>query len=318
MASIPLVTLLAASLAASTGHARVETIDARTLTGLVEAVSSERLTLLVDGRRRSIPAGEVLEIHLAEPADAMGRKGQAVLVTDDGDVLAAADVAFDGSNLHVNSPLLGPIDLPVGCGARIYTPASSQSAEELGAAWSALKLPVAAGDRVVVAKAGGQLMSVDGLVEAIDATSLTMRWQGRSRRIARKIIRLVRLAPSGSRTAGQAAAGTVLWRDGSKTSFSRLSVEAGKARLVLPAGGSCTAGLEQVAAVVFHHPGVVKLASLKPAAVREYGFFDTTFHYRVNREVGGGPIRLDGRTYRTGLGLHSFCELTWKLQGRYD
>ncbi|MCK4276659.1 MAG: NPCBM/NEW2 domain-containing protein, partial [Phycisphaerae bacterium] len=51
--------------------------------------------------------------------------------------------------------------------------------------------------------------------------------------------------------------------------------------------------------------------------VKQYGFFDEGFPYRVNRSVGGGPLRLGGRVYQTGLGLHSYAKLTYKLNGAY-
>ena len=48
------------------------------------------------------------------------------------------------------------------------------------------------------------------------------------------------------------------------------------------------------------------------------GFFGTTFHYRVNRSVAGTPLRMGGQTYRTGLGMHSFCELLIPLGDKYS
>jgi hypothetical protein len=45
---------------------------------------------------------------------------------------------------------------------------------------------------------------------------------------------------------------------------------------------------------------------------------DRSFPYKVDRSVGGGPLLLGKRQFSTGLGLHSFCELSWKLDGKYE
>ena len=74
---------------------------------------------------------------------------------------------------------------------------------------------------------------------------------------------------------------------------------------------------DAVAKIVFSSDRVVALSSLRPAEVKEHGFLDRVFPYRVNRAVGGGVLRLGGQTYASGLGLHSFCELTWDLGGAY-
>jgi len=72
-----------------------------------------------------------------------------------------------------------------------------------------------------------------------------------------------------------------------------------------------------VLALRFRSDRVAELADIKPASVKEHGFFDKTFPYRTNQAVSGGPLTLDGRVYRQGLSLHSFCEQTYKLDGAY-
>ncbi len=62
----------------------------------------------------------------------------------------------------------------------------------------------------------------------------------------------------------------------------------------------------------------MNLWTLKPVAVEEHGLFDKTFPYQVNRSSGGGPLKLGGETHLTGLGMHSYCQLTYKLDGAYN
>jgi hypothetical protein len=77
---------------------------------------------------------------------------------------------------------------------------------------------------------------------------------------------------------------------------------------------------DAVAAIRLKSTNSVNLTDLTPAGVKEHGFFqtETPFPYRVSRSISGQELRLGGRTYRTGLGLHSFCELTYRIDGAYS
>jgi NPCBM/NEW2 domain-containing protein len=63
---------------------------------------------------------------------------------------------------------------------------------------------------------------------------------------------------------------------------------------------------------------LVYLSDLKPTEVREIPYLDGSFPFRVDRSVSGRPIRLGGKTYRRGLGVHSRSELTYTLDGGYQ
>jgi len=62
---------------------------------------------------------------------------------------------------------------------------------------------------------------------------------------------------------------------------------------------------------------VVYLSDMKPAEVKETPYLDGSFPFRADHSVSGTPIRLAGRGFRRGLGVHSKSELTYTLDGGY-
>ena len=62
---------------------------------------------------------------------------------------------------------------------------------------------------------------------------------------------------------------------------------------------------------------IVFLSSIEPDKVKETAVLGRGFPYRKDLSVSGAPLRLKGRTYRRGLGVHSRTALEYALNGRY-
>jgi hypothetical protein len=303
--------------AAALAAARVETSDARVLEGELVSVSAEQVVLKgADGKPQTAPAGEVMEISWAPVPDLMDKLGQAVLATVPGDRLALKDLAFEGKALRADSVLLGAVELSLEQASAVYLPEPGRTPADVEAQYREMKLSDTAGDRLVVTTEGKGAIGVDGVLEAVDTKMISFRWMEQSRKIARTSVTMIRLASVAAKS--PALKGTLLGRDGCRVGFATLTVQAGKAELTSPVLGKLTIAIDKVAAVRFTSDRAVDLTELKPSAVKEYGFFGTTFHYRVNRSVAGTPLRLGGQTFRTGLGMHSFCELLIPLGEKYS
>jgi hypothetical protein len=282
----------------------------------VLSISPEQVVVKTDRGRQAPPLAEVLEITFADAPDAMKTPAQRAVETALGDLLAIRDLAFDGNDLRVSGSLLGRAEVPMEVVRAIYLPASGHRPQDAADRLREMKLPAASGDRMIVARKGKQPLAVDGVLEAVGPEKITFRWKEESRTIARSSVPLIRLAAVSREMPGRR--GVLVGRDGSRLSFAALTLREKSIRLDCVGLGKHQVPLDRVAAIRFASGSVVRLAELKPDAVKEHGYFGTTFPYRVNRSVAGRPLRLGGRTYRTGLGLHSFCELTYRLDGRYS
>jgi len=82
-------------------------------------------------------------------------------------------------------------------------------------------------------------------------------------------------------------------------------------------GFSTTIELKSVKVLDYSLGKVVHLSDLQPASVRETPFFDIVWHYTVDKNLRGDPLRLNGKQYKRGLSLHSRCRLTYSIAGKY-
>ena len=295
---------------------RVETFDARSFQGQVLLVDDKSVALKEADRTRTLSKAEVAEIVLGEEGDLMTRPGQQVLVTVCGDRLAAADLAAADGRIQFANPMLGRVAVEFGSAAMVYLTDSRATPAQIERKFGELRLSGAAGDVMVIAKKDDAWLNVEGVLKTIASDSVTFFWNQREGKVERKLVPVVRLSsPSASRPV---SAGAITGVCGSTLSFTSLKVAGDEIAADNPILGAVKLHRAAVAAVRFVSGNVVELAALKPQAVREHGMMDKTFPHRLNRSVGGGELLLGGRSFRSGLGLHSFCELTWKLDGEYS
>lgn len=62
----------------------------------------------------------------------------------------------------------------------------------------------------------------------------------------------------------------------------------------------------------------VWLTDLKPSSYQSIPFLKRTWPLAVHSNALGGPLRIAGKEYSRGFGLHSACKLQWQLDGRYE
>lgn len=74
---------------------------------------------------------------------------------------------------------------------------------------------------------------------------------------------------------------------------------------------------EQLASVTPLGGRGVPLSELEPTGYRFTPYFTKQWGWRPDRNVVAGPLRVGGREYVTGLGVHSATELRYSLDGKY-
>jgi hypothetical protein len=75
--------------------------------------------------------------------------------------------------------------------------------------------------------------------------------------------------------------------------------------------------LERLTRLTVLNGRLVFLPDIRPAEVQETPFFDTPHPFRIDRSQGGRPLRLGGRVYARGLGVHARSALTYALAGSF-
>ncbi len=69
--------------------------------------------------------------------------------------------------------------------------------------------------------------------------------------------------------------------------------------------------------ITFRNPRVAFLSDLEPTAVHQTPYLNVSWPMRLDRSVANHPLRLGGKTYPKGLGMHSACRVTYQLGDGY-
>ncbi len=79
-----------------------------------------------------------------------------------------------------------------------------------------------------------------------------------------------------------------------------------------------TIALNDLLSIAFRDRRAISLSELEVADYRFTPFFSTKWEYQLDRNAGGGPLVIARREYANGLGLHSQCRVTYRLDGRFQ
>jgi hypothetical protein len=159
------------------------------------------------------------------------------------------------------------------------------------------------------------LDSLEGAAHSFDGSTLQFEWDKETLAVSSDKLAGIRFyrprAPRGAPTCLiEDVLGNRIWVKSLRLDGTQLKAES--------ALGFFTAFELKLVKVLDYSIGkVVYLSDLQPASVRETPFFDIVWHYTVDKNLRGDPLRLDGKQYKRGLSLHSRCRLTFSIAGKY-
>ncbi|MFP4054201.1 MAG: NPCBM/NEW2 domain-containing protein [Phycisphaerae bacterium] len=295
---------------------RVETLDARLIKGEVTGIDAEAAIVKTGDKTVRIARKELSEVSLQPARDLMDRVNRTVVMTRDGGLIVTRKLALSEGKLSLQSELLGKVTLDMSAVSRIYLPDHRRSASDIYRRYQELRVGRPRLDRLVVARSTDRWLKVDGVIKSINDKTVTFRFGEEDRKTSLDNIKLIFIAEVERKEPD--VRGVLVGKDGAKVAFTDVRMDGGQVTLTGANVSQRKIPRSAVAALEFVSDDVIDLTSLEPAEVKEYGFFETKFPHRVNLTVSGKPLTLKGNVYRNGLGLHSFCELTYDVGGKYQ
>jgi hypothetical protein len=161
----------------------------------------------------------------------------------------------------------------------------------------------------------GELVRVDGFVQTLDATALRFAMGEKERRIVRARIVGVVFARSGEPPEPARGCGAIraTLKDSDHIAGWIVGLEWGLLTVRTPAGPVFSLPLSSIARLELGSDRVKYLSDTVPTSVKETPFFNLNWPHRMDQSVGGRPMRLAGKTYAKGIGMHARCRLTFAV-----
>ncbi len=312
-----LVAVCCGAAVASAQEATVVTIDGATRIGKLTGLDAAKATVMVAGKPVEVAVRDLQDIRFQAIApDVFGRPGRAIIRTTRGGWIVAEKLAIADGKITVQTALAGEAKFDLAVAADIIMSDGKMPPKLVLGRLSEMDLSDQAADHLVIRARPGQVMAVAGALRSIGKTKLAFNFDDRDRTVDVAKAMYVRLAQVGD--APKPPLGHFIGVDGSRIAFDAVAIADGKLRFTGACLGPMTLAPEAVAAILFRNENVVHLGTLEPATIVEAGTFGNVFRYRRDRSAAGKPIRLGGKTFSRGLGLHSKCVLTYKIDGTYN
>jgi hypothetical protein len=296
------------------------TLDARSTPGQVVEITPQSVVVQDGKNTQTVPRGDVADIVMGEGQDVMTHTSSPVVVTSAGAKLTVADVEVEsgGAKMSFVSSLAGGKTLDLAAVSRVYFPSANRNLNDIDKICSGLKIPDRAMDFLIMQRKAGDFMVLDGVLKEINKENVIFSWKSENRKLARSSVVQLRLGGAKASSTGNVIGVMRGVQEGSRVPFTALTFKDGEFKVAAPDLGDLAVRRSEVAAVEFNSDRVVNLSALKPADVKEHAFFDKPFPMQINRSAGGGLLKLGGETHLSGLGLHSYCQVTYQLGGAYN
>ncbi len=291
---------------------QVARLDGEQISGHFVQLDREAVALNVAGEDRTVPLGELLEVRVTDRQPVTPAETPLATVTlIDGSQLHCQQVQTDADICRCQSKSAGPIEVPLVRVAHIRLGAAVASQTQ---DWSRLLEKESRRDLLVVRRDNG-LDFYDGVVGQIAAASVAFLLDGDEVPVGReKVFGVIYFRRPQDLPE---AACELKFADGSRLSAMSVVWNDSGLQATLRGGDRLELKSAELLAVDYSAGKIAFLSELEPRAVDYTPFFDTVWEYRRNRSLDGGPIRLDGESYQSGLAIHSRTRLQYRLGRKY-
>jgi hypothetical protein len=163
----------------------------------------------------------------------------------------------------------------------------------------------------------GEVIAISGVFEGIDGDRLRFRYQDKTRTLPLEKVEGLILAMRPESAPNDELLPTFLLPGEVAVSGRWKDLDAATWKVETAWGQVLKLPAAQVQSVRFRGGKMTYLSDLKPAKVEETPYFARRLPWR--RDVGllGEPLKMDGQTYERGVAVHSKCELSYDLNGRF-
>ena len=171
------------------------------------------------------------------------------------------------------------------------------------------------GQDVLIALRDGKPVTLPGILERITPQSWSFRIGGKVQTSELEKAYGIVLGKSGKSRIGPATLRLV--EGDSLTAWVRSAGQAGL-DLDVAALGNVSVPWDFVESIDLRSERVAFLSDMEPTRIEQRSLFDASWPVAKDRNLEGGAIQLAGRSYARGIAVHSYCSLTFRIDGAYE
>ena len=303
------------------GVAQADTLvqlDGTTRSGSVVSIDDKSVTWTdsASSKTSQLPLADVSEVQFPQPALLSSAVPPAVLKTADGSSLFVDSWTLAKGVVALKSNSLGERTVSLESLSMVLFP-GEPGAEALLGQCRELGYEPGGKDRLITEDAKAKWRSAEGVLVGTEPEKIVFQFKGKARTVKESMVRAIFLAQLAGAKKVTAPKGWAYLADQSVVGFSSMSVAKGQATLATASMGEVSVPAKKIRRIMWVSDRMVELSAMTPSAVKQQGFFGKKWTVGKNTSVAGGALRLDGARYLSGVGLHSRCELTYALAGKY-
>jgi hypothetical protein len=300
--------------------ADLRTLSGKVISGDLVSLSDKEIVLRAETGPVTTPLAEVLSLDLQAASGAAPAKYTQVVLTD-GTTLQCSQVRIPGGNAEL--PLATPeagkealvVKVPLSAVAHVLQDAHDPAVRQ---EWQDKYLAKKGNEDILKIKTANGPQRLDGTFGNGDAKGERIEFRVGQRSYNPELARvlgMVFIRKTGQEPPAPLCKVQDLYHN--VLAAAKVDVENTGLTVTTAAGARVTYPRALVARIDFSSDKVAFLSDLQPVQVVEKSSLDNVEHYRRDRNLDNGPIRLGGVTYSRGLALHSRTELVFDLEGKY-
>ncbi|WP_459558232.1 NPCBM/NEW2 domain-containing protein [Lacunimicrobium album] len=289
------------------------TIDGETVVGDLVSLDRQSAVMTVDGEQRTFPRTDVVQIEQkADQSQVMAITGQMEVRLAGGSVLKVKSIqrAAASSKLVIGDQNV--MEVPSAALSEVLVNGLRGNEQER---WDEIRKAAQTTDLLIVKK-NENLDFVAGVIGNIDAAGVEFLLGERSAKVPWE--RIYGLMFLKNKPAGPPAGITLETADGQELKVENLTVQNGQLNAQFARDAEVSIAIGKVKRVDFSAGKIRSLSDLKPVAVNVKPFFNREWQPAFDRNTHGSPLFIGGKTYRKGLCLHSYTEITFRLAGEFN
>lgn len=305
--------LLLASASFAADAAKLRTLAGKTYEGEWLGMTDKQVDFKAKEGPVSVPLAEVLDLELPHgtPADAAGKFTEVTLT--DGTVLRCAQFAIKKSDVTLKLLTGQQVAVPLASLSSLLNDAQDAANRD---DWQK-KLARQGNHDLLAVKKEGKVNTLEGTFGPADDKGEKIEFDLNGKKYPLTIAGIH--AMSFFRRGGEEAPVLCKVHDAGKNVLMAAKVtKAGNGYTVVTASG---VKLDYPAALLarldFSKGKLTFLSDLEPVKVVESSSLEGIDHYRRDKNLDGGPLRIQGAVYGKGLALHAYTELVYDIGGQY-